>query len=150
MQMFRKTKEQFLCSVWTVNNLNAQIIAIGPTVWTAPRSVQCCGLQEQSVWSVVCRWFLSELRPHFTLASESDPAEQEDLDDDSVPQGNAGLKDIVAPVALHDDTVATSGVSTLSSTVSHESQSAQRSISMELGRMKLETKRYPFCFYLQL
>uniref|UniRef100_A0A8C1YYS1 mitogen-activated protein kinase kinase kinase n=1 Tax=Cyprinus carpio TaxID=7962 RepID=A0A8C1YYS1_CYPCA len=32
-------------------------------------------------------------------------------------------------------------VSTLSSTVSHESQSAQRSISMELGRMKLETKR---------
>ncbi|XP_048064117.1 mitogen-activated protein kinase kinase kinase 5 isoform X2 [Megalobrama amblycephala] len=82
-----------------------------------------------------------ELRPHFTLASESDPAEQEDIDDDSVPQGNAGLKDIRAPVALHDDTVVTSGVSTLSSTVSHESQSAQRSISMELGRMKLETKR---------
>ncbi|XP_051732206.1 mitogen-activated protein kinase kinase kinase 5 isoform X2 [Ctenopharyngodon idella] len=82
-----------------------------------------------------------ELRPHFTLASESDPAEQEDIDDDSVPQGNAGLKDIAAPVALHDDTVVTSGVSTLSSTVSHESQSAQRSISMELGRMKLETKR---------
>ncbi|ROI57999.1 Mitogen-activated protein kinase kinase kinase 5 [Anabarilius grahami] len=82
-----------------------------------------------------------ELRPHFTLASESDPAEQEDIDDDSVPQGNAGLKDIGAPVALHDDTVVTSGVSTLSSTVSHESQSAQRSISMELGRMKLETKR---------
>uniref|UniRef100_A0A8C1UPW3 mitogen-activated protein kinase kinase kinase n=1 Tax=Cyprinus carpio TaxID=7962 RepID=A0A8C1UPW3_CYPCA len=82
-----------------------------------------------------------ELRPHFTLASESDPAEQEDIDDDTVPQGNAAIKDIAPPIAHHDDTVATSGVSTLSSTVSHESQSAQRSISMELGRMKLETKR---------
>uniref|UniRef100_A0A673HZ08 Mitogen-activated protein kinase kinase kinase 5 n=1 Tax=Sinocyclocheilus rhinocerous TaxID=307959 RepID=A0A673HZ08_9TELE len=82
-----------------------------------------------------------ELRPHFTLASESDPAEQEDIDDDTVPQGNAALKDRAPPIAHHDDTVATSGVSTLSSTVSHESQSAQRSISMELGRMKLETKR---------
>ncbi len=84
---------------------------------------------------------LSELRPHFTLASESDPADQEDIDDDTVPQGNAALKDIVPPVAHHDDTVVTSGVSTLSSTVSHESQSAQRSISIQLGRMKLETKR---------
>lgn len=82
-----------------------------------------------------------ELRPHFTLASESDPADQEDIDDDTVPQGNAALKDIVPPVAHHDDTVVTSGVSTLSSTVSHESQSAQRSISIQLGRMKLETKR---------
>ncbi|KAK7133572.1 hypothetical protein R3I94_015452 [Phoxinus phoxinus] len=81
-----------------------------------------------------------ELRPHFTLASESDPAEQEDIDDDTVPQGNA-VPSIAAPVVYHDDTVATSGVSTLSSTVSHESQIAQRSISMELGRMKLETKR---------
>ncbi|KAK2883448.1 hypothetical protein QQF64_016941 [Cirrhinus molitorella] len=82
-----------------------------------------------------------ELRTHFTLASESDPADQEDIDDDAVPQGNAALKDIAPPIVHHDDTVATSGVSTLSSTVSHESHSAQRSISMELGRMKLETKR---------
>uniref|UniRef100_A0A8C2A534 mitogen-activated protein kinase kinase kinase n=1 Tax=Cyprinus carpio TaxID=7962 RepID=A0A8C2A534_CYPCA len=81
-----------------------------------------------------------ELRPHFTLASESDPAEQDDMDDDTVPQGDAALKDIAPPIAHHDDTVVTSGVSTLSSTVSHESQSAQRSISMQLGRMKLETK----------
>ncbi|XP_056113653.1 mitogen-activated protein kinase kinase kinase 5 [Rhinichthys klamathensis goyatoka] len=80
-----------------------------------------------------------ELRPHFTLASESDPAEQEDIDDDTVPQGNAVPS--IAPAVHHDDTVATSGVSTLSSTVSHESQSAQRSISVELGRMKIETKR---------
>uniref|UniRef100_A0A8C1KD53 mitogen-activated protein kinase kinase kinase n=1 Tax=Cyprinus carpio TaxID=7962 RepID=A0A8C1KD53_CYPCA len=72
---------------------------------------------------------------------QHDPAEQEDIDDDTVPQGNAAIKDIAPPIAHHDDTVATSGVSTLSSTVSHESQSAQRSISMELGRMKLETKR---------
>ncbi|XP_051951267.1 mitogen-activated protein kinase kinase kinase 5 [Xyrauchen texanus] len=81
-----------------------------------------------------------ELRPHFTLASESDPAEQEDIDDDTGPQGNAALKNIVPPI-VHDDTVVTSGVSTLSSTVSHESQSGQHSISMELGRMKLQTKR---------
>uniref|UniRef100_A0A667ZII0 mitogen-activated protein kinase kinase kinase n=1 Tax=Myripristis murdjan TaxID=586833 RepID=A0A667ZII0_9TELE len=72
-----------------------------------------------------------ELRPHFSLASESDPAEQEDVDDDSR----------APPVTVHDDTVATSGVSTLSSTVSHESHNAQRSVSMELGRMKLETNR---------
>uniref|UniRef100_A0A8B9JS64 mitogen-activated protein kinase kinase kinase n=1 Tax=Astyanax mexicanus TaxID=7994 RepID=A0A8B9JS64_ASTMX len=43
---------------------------------------------------------------------------------------------------FHDDTVATSGVSTLSSTVSHESHTAQHSVSMELGRMKLETNRW--------
>uniref|UniRef100_A0A4W4HFG5 mitogen-activated protein kinase kinase kinase n=1 Tax=Electrophorus electricus TaxID=8005 RepID=A0A4W4HFG5_ELEEL len=66
-----------------------------------------------------------ELRPHFSLASESDPADQEEDDDD----------------AIHDDTVATSGVSTLSSTISHESHAVQRSVTMELGRMKLETTR---------
>uniref|UniRef100_A0A7N6BU62 mitogen-activated protein kinase kinase kinase n=1 Tax=Anabas testudineus TaxID=64144 RepID=A0A7N6BU62_ANATE len=54
-----------------------------------------------------------ELRPHFSLASESDPADQEDVDD----------------------------VDTLSSTVSHESHNAQRSVSMELSRLKLETSR---------
>lgn len=79
-----------------------------------------------------------ELRPHFTLASESDAADQEEIDDDVGPQ----ISSVIAPpIAHHDDTVVTSGVSTLSSTVSHESQSAQRSISMELGCMKLETKR---------
>ncbi|KAI2652389.1 Mitogen-activated protein kinase kinase kinase 5 [Labeo rohita] len=77
----------------------------------------------------------------FGFQDASDPAEQEDIDDETVPQGNAALKDIAPPIVHHDDTVATSGVSTLSSTVSHESHSAQRSISMELGRMKLETKR---------
>ncbi|TRY59171.1 hypothetical protein DNTS_032419 [Danionella cerebrum] len=83
-----------------------------------------------------------ELRPHFTLASESDPAEQEDIDEDSDPQGSAALKRMV-PASTHhqEDTVGTSGVSTLSSSVSHESQREQRNVSVELGRMKLETKR---------
>lgn len=83
----------------------------------------------------------SELRPHFSLASESDPAEQEDVDDDTEPGRNSTHQSRVPPVAAHDDTVVTSGVSTLSSTVSHESHNAQRSVSMELGRMKLETNR---------
>ncbi|XP_034555697.1 mitogen-activated protein kinase kinase kinase 5 isoform X2 [Notolabrus celidotus] len=82
-----------------------------------------------------------ELRPHFSLASESDPAEQEDVDDDNEPVRNSTHQSRQPPVAAHDDTVATSGVSTLSSTVSHESHNAQRSVSMELGRMKLETNR---------
>uniref|UniRef100_A0A667ZSG8 mitogen-activated protein kinase kinase kinase n=1 Tax=Myripristis murdjan TaxID=586833 RepID=A0A667ZSG8_9TELE len=82
-----------------------------------------------------------ELRPHFSLASESDPAEQEDVDDDAEPEGNSTHQSRAPPVTVHDDTVATSGVSTLSSTVSHESHNAQRSVSMELGRMKLETNR---------
>ncbi|CAJ1078370.1 mitogen-activated protein kinase kinase kinase 5 isoform X1 [Xyrichtys novacula] len=81
-----------------------------------------------------------ELRPHFSLASESDPAEQEDVDDDAEDR-NSTHQSRPPPVAAHDDTVATSGVSTLSSTVSHESHNAQRSVSMELGRMKLETNR---------
>uniref|UniRef100_A0A8B9JRH0 mitogen-activated protein kinase kinase kinase n=1 Tax=Astyanax mexicanus TaxID=7994 RepID=A0A8B9JRH0_ASTMX len=85
-----------------------------------------------------------ELRPHFSLASESDAADQEDDDDDddAVPHGSPTHKNRAPPTASHDDTVATSGVSTLSSTVSHESHTAQHSVSMELGRMKLETNRW--------
>lgn len=79
------------------------------------------------------------MRPHFSLASESDPAEQEDVDDE--PEPDSAHLSRAPLVAANDDTVATSGVSTLSSTVSHESHSAQRSVSMELGRMKLETSR---------
>lgn len=92
---------------------------------------------DDPLMSCVC----SELRPHFSLASESDPAEQEDVDDDGEPERNSTRQSRAPPVAAHDDTVATSGVSTLSSTVSHESHNAQRSVSMELGRMKLETNR---------
>uniref|UniRef100_A0A3Q3XCS9 mitogen-activated protein kinase kinase kinase n=1 Tax=Mola mola TaxID=94237 RepID=A0A3Q3XCS9_MOLML len=81
-----------------------------------------------------------ELRPHFSLASESDAADQDDMDDDAEPDRNSTQQSRAPPVAPHDDTVVTSGVSTLSSTVSHESHNAQR-VSMELGRMKLETNR---------
>ncbi|XP_061667576.1 mitogen-activated protein kinase kinase kinase 5 isoform X3 [Syngnathoides biaculeatus] len=79
-----------------------------------------------------------ELRPHFSLASESDAPDQEDDDE---AQRNPAHQRRAPPVSSHDDTVVTSGVSTLSSTVSHESHNAQHSVSMELGRMKLETSR---------
>ncbi|XP_055982059.1 mitogen-activated protein kinase kinase kinase 5 isoform X2 [Sorex fumeus] len=90
-----------------------------------------------------------ELRPHFSLASESDTADQEDLDveDDHEEQPsnqNARRPHAAAAAAapaVVEDTVATSGVSTLSSTVSHDSQSAHRSLTMQLGRMKIETNR---------
>lgn len=75
------------------------------------------------------------------MASESDAADQEDIEDDGEPERNSTHQSRAPAVATHDDTVATSGVSTLSSTVSHESHNAQRSVSMELGRMKLETNR---------
>lgn len=83
----------------------------------------------------------SELRPHFSLASESDPADQDDVDDDAEPQRHSTHQSHGHPPAANDDTVVTSGVSTLSSTVSHESHNEQRPVSTELGRMKLETNR---------
>ncbi|KAK6295137.1 hypothetical protein J4Q44_G00343630 [Coregonus suidteri] len=82
-----------------------------------------------------------ELRPHFSLASEDDPADQDNIDDDVEPEDNSAHQSRAPPNTVHDDTVATSGVSTLSSTVSHRSHNAQHSVTMELGRMKLETKR---------
>uniref|UniRef100_A0A6Q2Z257 mitogen-activated protein kinase kinase kinase n=1 Tax=Esox lucius TaxID=8010 RepID=A0A6Q2Z257_ESOLU len=82
-----------------------------------------------------------ELRPHFSLASESDLADQDNVDDDVDPEDNSAHQSRDPPNAVHDDTVVTSGVSTLSSTVSHESHKAQRSVTMEMGRMKLETNR---------
>ncbi|MEQ2196609.1 Mitogen-activated protein kinase kinase kinase 5, partial [Xenoophorus captivus] len=88
-----------------------------------------------------CSWAQLKLRPHFSLTSVSDPADQDDLDDDAEPGRNSTHQSRTPAVAAHDDTVATSGVSTLSSTVSHESHNAQRSMSMALGRMKLETNR---------
>ncbi|KAJ8008976.1 hypothetical protein DPEC_G00084010 [Dallia pectoralis] len=82
-----------------------------------------------------------ELRPHFSLPSESDPADQDNVDDDVDPEDTSTHQSRAPPHAVHDDTIATSGVSTLSSTVSHESQKAQRSVTMEIGKMKLETNR---------
>uniref|UniRef100_A0A8C4Y0L8 mitogen-activated protein kinase kinase kinase n=1 Tax=Gopherus evgoodei TaxID=1825980 RepID=A0A8C4Y0L8_9SAUR len=84
---------------------------------------------------------IPELRPHFSLASESDTADQDDIeveeDHDEQPQN----QNIQRPCIVIEDAIATSGVSTLSSTVSHDSQAAHRSLTVQLGRLKLETNR---------
>ncbi|XP_053520795.1 mitogen-activated protein kinase kinase kinase 5 isoform X1 [Artibeus jamaicensis] len=82
-----------------------------------------------------------ELRPHFGLASESDTADQEDLDAEDDREEQPLNRIVRSPRAIIEDAVATSGVSTLSSTVSHNSQSAHRSLNVQLGRMKIETNR---------
>uniref|UniRef100_A0A8D1YDQ0 mitogen-activated protein kinase kinase kinase n=1 Tax=Sus scrofa TaxID=9823 RepID=A0A8D1YDQ0_PIG len=82
-----------------------------------------------------------ELRPHFSLASESDTADQEDLDAEDDHEEQPANQTVRRPHAVLEDAVATSGVSTLSSTVSHDSQSAHRSLNVQLGRMKIETNR---------
>uniref|UniRef100_A0A8C3HWF0 mitogen-activated protein kinase kinase kinase n=1 Tax=Chrysemys picta bellii TaxID=8478 RepID=A0A8C3HWF0_CHRPI len=84
---------------------------------------------------------IPELRPHFSLASESDTADQDDIeveeDHDEQPQN----QNIQRPCIVIEDAIATSGVSTLSSTMSHDSQAAHRSLNVQLGRLKLETNR---------
>uniref|UniRef100_A0A287BII1 Mitogen-activated protein kinase kinase kinase 5 n=1 Tax=Sus scrofa TaxID=9823 RepID=A0A287BII1_PIG len=82
-----------------------------------------------------------ELRPHFSLASESDTADQEDLDAEDDHEEQPANQTVRRPHAVLEDAVATSGVSTLSSTVSHDSQSAHRPLNVQLGRMKIETNR---------
>uniref|UniRef100_F7G2X0 mitogen-activated protein kinase kinase kinase n=1 Tax=Macaca mulatta TaxID=9544 RepID=F7G2X0_MACMU len=82
-----------------------------------------------------------ELRPHFSLASESDTADQEDLDVEDDHEEQPSNQTVRRPQPVIEDAVATSGVSTLSSTVSHDSQSAHRSLNVQLGRMKIETNR---------
>uniref|UniRef100_A0A673UKX4 mitogen-activated protein kinase kinase kinase n=1 Tax=Suricata suricatta TaxID=37032 RepID=A0A673UKX4_SURSU len=82
-----------------------------------------------------------ELRPHFSLASESDTADQEDLEAEDEHEEQPSNQTVRRPHAVIEDAVATSGVSTLSSTVSHDSQNAHRSLSVQLGRMKIETNR---------
>uniref|UniRef100_A0A8C0LB18 mitogen-activated protein kinase kinase kinase n=1 Tax=Canis lupus dingo TaxID=286419 RepID=A0A8C0LB18_CANLU len=83
-----------------------------------------------------------ELRPHFSLASESDTADQEDLDAEDDHEEQPSSQTVRRPHAVIEDAVATSGVSTLSSTVSHDSQNAHRSLNVQLGRMKIETNRF--------
>lgn len=82
-----------------------------------------------------------ELRTHFGLASESDTADQEDIEGEEEHEEQPSNQTIQRPCLLLDDAIATSGVSTLSSTVSHESTAAQRSLNVQLGRLKLETNR---------
>ncbi|XP_059838487.1 mitogen-activated protein kinase kinase kinase 5 isoform X1 [Hypanus sabinus] len=87
-----------------------------------------------------------ELRPHFSLASGSDAADQEetDVEDDADVDENHNEPprcEIQQPSAVNEDRIPTSGVSTLSSTISHDSQYIHRSLAMQLGRLKLETSR---------
>ncbi|XP_045150529.1 mitogen-activated protein kinase kinase kinase 5 [Echinops telfairi] len=82
-----------------------------------------------------------ELRPHFSLASESDTADQEDLEGEEDHEEQPSNQTARRPQVVVEDAVATSGVSTLSSTVSQDSQSAHRSLNIQLGRMKIETNR---------
>ncbi|KAB0407286.1 hypothetical protein E2I00_000141, partial [Balaenoptera physalus] len=84
---------------------------------------------------------MEKLRPHFSLASESDTADQEDLDAEDDHEEQPSNQTVRRPHVVLEDAVATSGVSTLSSTVSHDSQSAHRSLNVQLGRMKIETNR---------
>lgn len=81
------------------------------------------------------------MRTHFGLASESDTADQEDIEGEEEHEEQPPSQTIQRPCLVLDDAIATSGVSTLSSTVSHESPAAQRSLSVQLGRLKLETNR---------
>ncbi|XP_040206437.1 mitogen-activated protein kinase kinase kinase 5 [Rana temporaria] len=80
-----------------------------------------------------------ELRPHFSITSESDPADDIEVEEDH--NEHATQEPSQGPSAVNDDNVHTSGVSTLSSTMSHESQNAQRSLNMQLGRLKIESNR---------
>lgn len=101
--------------------------------------MRAVGITLLTLLSMLC---LIELRPHFSLASESDTADQEDLDaEDDHEEQQPSQQTVRRPHAIIEDAVATSGVSTLSSTVSHDSQSANRSLNVQLGRMKIETNR---------
>uniref|UniRef100_A0A2K5PMA2 mitogen-activated protein kinase kinase kinase n=1 Tax=Cebus imitator TaxID=2715852 RepID=A0A2K5PMA2_CEBIM len=95
------------------------------------------GFQDAPNWNPS----ITKLRPHFSLASESDTADQEDLDVEEDHEEQPSNQSVRRPQAVIEDAVATSGVSTLSSTVSHDSQSAHRSLNVQLGRMKIETNR---------
>uniref|UniRef100_A0A8D0H792 mitogen-activated protein kinase kinase kinase n=1 Tax=Sphenodon punctatus TaxID=8508 RepID=A0A8D0H792_SPHPU len=82
-----------------------------------------------------------ELRPHFSLASESDTADPDDMEGDEDHDEQPHNQTIQQPCLVMEDAIATSGVSTLSSTVSQDSQVAHRSLTVQLGRLKLETNR---------
>ncbi|KAG9493440.1 hypothetical protein GDO78_001381 [Eleutherodactylus coqui] len=84
-----------------------------------------------------------ELRPHFSITSESDPADQDDLEVEEDPNVHLHPTQQASevPSAVTEDNVHTSGVSTLSSTVSHDFQNAHRTLSMQLERLKMESNR---------
>uniref|UniRef100_A0AAR2KZY9 mitogen-activated protein kinase kinase kinase n=1 Tax=Pygocentrus nattereri TaxID=42514 RepID=A0AAR2KZY9_PYGNA len=84
---------------------------------------------------------IPELQTHFGPASESEGAEKDADEVDVEEDGEFGAAEPVAP----EDTGLTSGVSTLSSVISHDSQRAQHPLGVQLTRLKQETSRYQIC-----
>ncbi|MEE6475785.1 hypothetical protein FKM82_010858 [Ascaphus truei] len=82
-----------------------------------------------------------ELRPHFSITSESDPADQDDMEGEEDHNEQVTEQTKQRPSTASEDIVHTSGVSTLSSTLSHDSQTAHRSLSIQLGRLRIESNR---------
>ncbi|XP_064412123.1 mitogen-activated protein kinase kinase kinase 5 isoform X2 [Latimeria chalumnae] len=83
-----------------------------------------------------------ELRAHFSLPSESDAADQDEEEEEEGSHDQVQEHTIQRPSGVHEDAVPTSGVSTLSSTMSHDDpQNTHRSLSVQLGRLKIETNR---------
>ncbi|XP_058232536.1 mitogen-activated protein kinase kinase kinase 15 isoform X2 [Hemibagrus wyckioides] len=80
---------------------------------------------------------IPELQTHFGPASESEGAEKDADDVDVEEDGDFGAVENVAP----EDTGLTSGVSTLSSVISHDSQRPQHPLGAQLTRLKQETGR---------
>ncbi|XP_053468135.1 mitogen-activated protein kinase kinase kinase 15 [Ictalurus furcatus] len=80
---------------------------------------------------------IPELQTHFGPASESEGAEKDADDVDVEEDGDFGTVENVAP----EDTGLTSGVSTLSSVISHDSQRPQHPLGAQLARLKQETSR---------
>ncbi|XP_027029597.1 mitogen-activated protein kinase kinase kinase 15 isoform X3 [Tachysurus fulvidraco] len=80
---------------------------------------------------------IPELQTHFGPASESEGAEKDADEVDVEEDGDFCAVENVAP----EDTGLTSGVSTLSSVISHESQRPQHPLGAHLTRLKQETGR---------
>ncbi|XP_060717420.1 mitogen-activated protein kinase kinase kinase 15 isoform X1 [Tachysurus vachellii] len=80
---------------------------------------------------------IPELQTHFGPASESEGAEKDADEVDVEEDGDFCAVENVAP----EDTGLTSGVSTLSSVISHESQRPQHPLGAHLTRLKQETSR---------
>lgn len=78
-----------------------------------------------------------ELQTHFGPASESEGAEKDADDVDVEEDGDFGAAENAAP----EDAGLTSGVSTLSSVISHDSQRPQHPLGAQLTRLKQETSR---------
>ncbi|KAF4075620.1 hypothetical protein AMELA_G00220880 [Ameiurus melas] len=80
---------------------------------------------------------IPELQTHFGPASESEGAEKDADDVDVGEDGDFGTVENVA----QEDTGLTSGVSTLSSVISHDSQRPPHPLGAQLARLKQQTSR---------